>query len=73
MDELRRIVEAGGKLVDARRDISRGQLLALGLFLDVGVIFGCLRHGGVDPDVAYLGGLGSLVIILLIAGLTDRR
>lgn len=71
MDELRRLVDGGGKLVQARRDITPRQLYGLGLFLAAGVTVGCLTFG-VDPQVALGGGLGALVAIVLIAALSDR-
>jgi hypothetical protein len=71
MDDLRRLVDGGGKLVDTRRDITSRQLYGLGLFLASAVTVGCLSFG-LDPEVAFVGGLGGLITILLIAALSDR-
>ena len=72
MDELRRFVEAGGKLVDSRRDITRRQLSALGLVLDSAVTLGCVVFGGLDVEIAFWGWVGSLIALQLIAALSDR-
>lgn len=72
MDDLRRFMEAGGKLVDARRDITRRQLFALGLVLDATLTLGGLLLTTLDPETAFLGGVGSLVAIVLIATLSEK-
>lgn len=71
MDEFRRFFDGGGGLFDPRRDITRRQLLALGLVLDSAVTLGCVSLGGLNPEIAFAGWVGSLVIILLF-GVVSR-
>lgn len=71
MDEWRRIFGRDGGLFHPRRDITRRQLLALGLVLDSAVTLGCVSLGGLNPEIAFVGWVGSLLIILLF-GVVSR-
>ncbi|HEY7768309.1 hypothetical protein [Longimicrobium sp.] len=71
MHDLRRFFETGGGLFDPQKDITQRQLYGLGLFLSSAVTLGCLSFG-LDPQIAFMGGVGALLSILLIAALTDR-
>lgn len=71
MSDLRRFFDQGGGLFDPQRDITPRQLYGLGLFLASAVTLGCLPFG-LDPETAFMGWVGSLVTILLIAALSER-